>query len=401
MLMRGRDAPSLFSLVFLTVISHTAFTASRMTGSLAAIQMQAPTVVVGLLLSLYALLPMLLSVPVGRWIDRSGTRRPMLAGAGLLGLGFVLPAVWMSLPALFINSVCVGFGFLMFHMGVQKLTGELGDGPDRMRNFGMLAVGFSISGFSGPIIAGVLIDSAGASASFAAAFVASAVLGALAFALVKWHWRFEGLTPVSPEGLPSRGGLRELLSTPQLRALYVAVTLVSSAWDVHMFLVPIHGSKIGLSASQIGVVLGSFSAATFVVRLAMPLFVHRMTEWQMIGVVQVIAALVYLVYPLVGSHYGLVGLSFLLGLGLGVGQPAIMSLLHRVTPPGRVGEAVGLRMTMINATQTVLPTAFGSAGSVLSLFFTGALTFAPLFWGVALMVGAGGVTALRRPRTID
>jgi MFS family permease len=36
---------------------------------------------VGLLLSLYALLPMLLSVSAfGRWIDRVGTRLPMLLG---------------------------------------------------------------------------------------------------------------------------------------------------------------------------------------------------------------------------------------------------------------------------------------------------------------------------------
>jgi len=132
--------------------------------------------------------------------------------------------------------------------------------------------------------------------------------------------------------------------------MYVAVVLISSAWDVLMFLVPIQGSKIGLSASEIGMVLGAFSAATFVVRVAMPLFIGRVTEWQMIGIVQAVAALVYLVFPLVGSHYGLIALAFVLGLGLGVGQPAVMSLLHRVAPPGRVGEAVGLRMTMINGT---------------------------------------------------
>jgi hypothetical protein len=31
----------------------------------------------------------------------------------------------------------------------------------------------------------------------------------------------------------------------------------------------------------------------------------------------------------------------------------------------------------------------------MSTVLTGSLTFAPLFWGVALMVGAGGVSALR------
>ena len=391
----GSGAPSLFAVVCLAVISHTAFTASRMTVSLAAIKLMAPTYVVGLLLSLYALLPMLLSVTLGRWIDRVGTRVPMLLGASTLGVAFVIPAIWTAMPALYANSVLGGVGFLLFHMSVQKLTGELADGPDRMRNFGVLAVGFSISGFCGPISAGYLIDHAGPGASFGGSFALSTLLIAAAFALLKWHWRFDGRTMVGAGARPPNSRVFDLLRTPELRRMYLAVVMISSAWDVLMFLVPVQGSKIGLSASEIGFVLGAFSAATFVVRVAMPLFIGRITEWQMIGVVQVVAALVYLVFPLVGSHYGLVALAFVLGLGLGIGQPAVMSLLHRVVPPGRVGEAVGLRMTMINGTQAVLPTLFGSLGSLMSTFLSGALTFAPLFWGVALMVGAGGISSLR------
>jgi len=393
---RGPGTPSLFAVVCLAVISHSAFTASRMTVSLAAIAMQAPTYVVGLLISLYALLPMLLSVALGRWIDRVGTRVPMLAGASTLGVAFVVPAVWTTLPSLYATSVLGGVGFLLFHMSVQKLTGELADGPDRMRNFGVLAVGFSISGFFGPISAGYLIDRAGHGVSFGGSFALSTLLIAGAFVLLKWHWRFDGRTIAASGSRAPNSRVFDLLRDPELRRMYVAVVLISSAWDVLMFLVPIQGSKIGLSASEIGMVLGAFSAATFVVRVAMPLFIGRVTEWQMIGIVQAVAALVYLVFPLVVSHYGLIALAFVLGLGLGVGQPAVMSLLHRVAPPGRVGEAVGLRMTMVNGTQAVLPTLFGSLGSLMSTVLTGSLTFAPLFWGVALMVGAGGVSALRR-----
>lgn len=391
----GANAPSLFAVVSLAMISHTAFSASRMTVSLAAIAMKAPTLVVGVLLSLYALLPMLLSVRIGRWIDRVGTRAPMLVGALLLGLAFVLPALWMSLAALALNALVAGLGFLLFHMSVQKLTGEIGDGAERMRNFGLLAVGFSVSGFVGPISAGYLIDHAGHGVSFGAAFALSTLLVAGAFALLKWRWRFDGRTLIDPGSRPLNAGVLDLLREPEMRRLYVAVLLISSAWDVFMFLVPVQGSRVGLSASQIGMVLGAFSAATFVVRVAMPLFASRVTEWQLIGTVQAVACAVYLAFPLVTSHYGLVALSFLLGLGLGVGQPAVMALLHRVTPAGRVGEAVGLRMAMINGTQAVLPAAFGGVGSALAALLTGSLAFAPMFWGAALLLGAGGWSALR------
>ena len=397
-MIRPRHNPTLFAVVCLAVISHTSFNASRMTVSLAALQLKAPTVQVGMLLSLYALLPMLLSVPCGRWIDRVGTRLPMIGGASMLALACALPVAFPVMAALYANSLLAGVGFLLFHLCTQKLTGELGDGAERMHNFGMLAVGMSVSGFFGPIIAGFLIDHGGPGASFTAAFAGSTVLIVVAIALLKWRWTFTGRSLVAP---PSRGDgarIMDLLATPQLRRLYVAVVLIAMCWDVLAFMFPVQGTRIGLSASQIGLVLGAFSAATFIVRIALPLIVRRFSEWQLICVVQTVAAAVYLVLPLLIDQWALMALSFTLGLGMGVGQPAVMTIMHRASPPGRVGEAAGLRMTLINASQTTLPTAFGAAGSVLATFVGGALAFAPLFWTVALTAGVGAVMTFRWSR---
>jgi len=376
------------------MLGHAAYTASRLTGSLAAIRLEAPTAIVGLILSLNAIAPMFLSIAMGRWIDRVGTRMPMLAGSVAMCAGLLLPATMLSVPVLCASSVLMGLGFIVFHMCIQKLTGELADGAERVRNFGLLAVALSISGFSGPVIAGFIIDHAGEGASYAAAFGACALLVAAALALLKWHWRFDG-RPVTVTRAGTGGRTLDLLRTPLMRRIFVAVTLLAAAWDVHMFLVPIQGSAIGLSASQIGMVLGAFSVATFVVRLSMPLFARRITEWQMVGGAQVVAALAYFAFPLVDSHYGMMALAFGLGLGIGMGHPAVMAMVQGATPPGRTGEAVGLRMMVANASQTFLPVLFGSAGSVLSAFLSGSMVFAPLFWGIALILAFGGYGALR------
>jgi hypothetical protein len=66
-------------------------------------------------------------------------------------------------------------------------------------------------------------------------------------------------------------------------------------------------------------------------------------------------------------------------MGLGVSQPIVLSLLHRLVPPDRTGEAVGLRMVLVNGTQTLLPGAFGAIGGVFGV--------ATLFWGMALLLG--------------
>jgi MFS family permease len=102
----------------------------------------------------------------------------------------------------------------------------------------------------------------------------------------------------------------------------------------------------------------------------------------------------YLMYPLSDSLVLMFSLSFLLGLGLGMSQPIILSLLHRLAPPNRAGEATGLRMSLVNFTQTFLPGALGAVG--------GALGLGTLFWGMAIMLGGAAWFAGRHePKPAD
>ena len=62
--------------VALNALGHLAFVGARMTTVLFALELGASEAAVGILMSLFALLPMLLSVSAGRLIDRVGPRRP-------------------------------------------------------------------------------------------------------------------------------------------------------------------------------------------------------------------------------------------------------------------------------------------------------------------------------------
>jgi MFS family permease len=169
--------------------------------------------------------------------------------------------------------------------------------------------------------------------------------------------------------------------------LYLSVVVLSSAWDVHQFLVPLYGASLGISASKIGLVLGAFSVATFIVRLTLPWLAGRVGDWPLVLGAMAVAALVYLAYPVFPVLSTMLALSFLLGLGLGVAQPMMMAVLHRASPPDRIGEAAGLRMTLINGTQTFLPTAFGAFGAAFGL--------SAIFWGMALLIAGGGAHVWR------
>src|SRR6185503_843110 len=105
------------------------------------------------------------------------------------------------------------------------------------------------------------------------------------------------------------GGIIQLMRNPQLKRVFIVNALLSMAWDLHTFFIPIYGATIGLSASRIGVILASFAAATFAL------------------------------FPFVASAEALMVLSFALGLALGSAQPMVMALLHSIAPAGRMGEA--------------------------------------------------------------
>jgi MFS family permease len=368
-------------LVTLTVLNHSAFAGSRVAVSLGALELGASHFAIGLLLSFYGLLPMFLSVASGRWIDRVGMRVPLIGGTVLLAFGVAVPFLIWDIGALYLASVTIGLGMMAFYLATQKAGGLIGGEAARTSNFSLMALGFSISGFLGPTLAGVAIDLIGHRWAFA--LLAMATLGTLGV-LLRSRLTHELPQPLvrapRPDAPPAR--ILDLLATPELKRLYLSVVVLSAAWDVHQFLVPLYGAKLGISASQIGLVLGAFSIATFLVRMMLPRLARRVGDWPLVLAAMTIAALVYVAYPLFPTLSVMLGLSFLLGLGLGVAQPMVMVVLHRVSPADRLGEAAGLRMTLINGTQTFLPTAFGAFGAAFGL--------SAIFWGMALMIAGGG-----------
>ena len=339
----------------LTIVLHLAYAGSRVTLSLFALSLQASPFTVGVLLSLLALLPMTFSVTVGRLIDRIGVRGPMLVGATLSFAGIMVAVIWPTLPALFVTSCLIGSGFILFHIAVNYLAAVIGRPEDRARNFSWLALGFSTSGFLGPMIAGFAIDWIGHRRTML--LLACFALITLIALLIK---RIDAPRQPADEPGAKQRRLVDLLRSNTMRRVFIMSGLLSMVWDLFSFVVPIHGRTIGLSASTIGLILGAFGGAVFVVRLALPLVIHRLGEWQMLIGAMISTGIALFVFPLVKTVPVLIALAFFLGAGLGGAQPMIMSLLYNKAPPGRGAEAIGVRTFLINVSQTAIPLLFGA-----------------------------------------
>lgn len=374
--------------IALSVLAHFALTSARLNGSLYALANGASAFTVGVVIALFALVPMLIAVRTGRWLDTVGPRKPLAIGLTLMLGGTLLPALFSYATAdiapLLVASALIGTGSLLVQITSQHMVGYAVDAAHRTAHFGWLALGFSTSGFLGPVLTGAAIDLIGHRLTYL--MMTAAVLAALGvFAVNRRRLPAHGRRAAADEAAPVVDFFRQ----PTLRDVLIVTGLITMSWDLQSFLLPVHGTHVGLSAWQIGLVLGAFSAATFAIRAAMPWLSRAFSEWQVLTYTLVTAAAAFALMPLFSSLVPLMAVMFLLGLGLGAAQPNVMSLLHAHAPADRVGEALGLRVTIINGSSVVLPLVFGAFGAVLGP--------GVVFWLMAAVLGASGFLAARRP----
>lgn len=370
-------------LVVLTVLVHLSFAGCRVIISLTAIHHGATPFTVGVVMSLLTVVAMLLAVRWGRWVDRIGVRGPMLAGAAAIVAAMVLAWAMPRLETLFIASPLAGSGFFLFHIAAGQAAAVIGRPQDRVRNFGLLALAYSTSGFLGPVLAGFAIDGIGHRDAMLALSVA-----ALASVVALTALRVD--TPDRPPAPAQQGERRiaDFLRIPGFRLVFIVSGALSMTWDLFAFVIPIHGSQIGLSASTIGIVLGAFGAAVFVVRLVVPLLGPRLDEWRVLIAAMALSGATLLAFPLVEGVPLLMALAFVLGIGLGGTQPLIMALLYEKAPEGRGAEVLSVRTWLINFSQTSAPLASGALGAALGML--------PVFWAMGATLLVAGLVAARR-----
>ncbi|MBI3043935.1 MAG: MFS transporter [Betaproteobacteria bacterium] len=369
-------------IVFLTVLTHLSFAGCRVILSLTAIHYQASPFTVGVVMSLLTVIPMLFALRWGRYVDRIGVRGPMLAGIAAILAAMVLAWAVPRLETLFVVSPLAGSGFFLYHIASGQAAAVIGQPQDRVRNFTLLALAYSASGFLGPTLAGFAIDGIGHNNAMLA-LSAGVLVTAVVFAL----WKTEIPRHEAAASNEEKRRVADLLRIPGFRLVFIVSGTLSMTWDLFAFVTPIYGSQIGLSATTIGILLGAFGAAVFVVRLALPFVARRVNEWRVLIAAMLLSGATLLAFPLASGVPLLMALAFLLGVGLGGTQPLIMTLLYNKAPEGRGAEVLSVRTWLINLSQTSVPLAFGALGAALGML--------PVFWAMGASLLVAGFFAAR------
>ena len=379
------------SLIFGQITLHAAMAGQRMAAPLQALQGGYEAWAVGILLALFAALPVVTAMASGRMVDRHGYHLPVRVAVGLtlIGTGLAVLACWLPgwwrFGLLCLGAACSGVGTNVGLIAIQRSAGQrVSDSTQRLRVFSWLGMAPSLANVVGPVLAGFVIDAGG----YAWAYAVMMLLPLLSL------WFARGVpkddAPTERPGTEAQARSWDLLAVPGLKRLLCVNWLLSASWDVHSFAVPVLGYARGYNASTIGLVLGGFTLAVTMVRFIIPMLAHRLDEVSVLRAAMLLTGVVFVAYPFAQTPW-LMGLcATLLGLTLGAVQPMIMSTLHHMTPAHRHGEAIAFRSMAINASSSVMPLAFGLAGT--------ALGPGVMFWIMAAAVGSGSWIAggLRR-----
>lgn len=374
-------------LILAQVCLHACMAGTRMAAPLLALREGYSPAAVGVLLAMFALTQVFLALPAGRFADRNGLKRPIAYSVVAAVLGAGLAVAFPVFPVLCLAALLTGGATGVAVISLQRHVGRAAAGALQLRRvFSWLSIGPAVSNFIGPFAAGLLIDHAGAAPNsttgYRAAFLLMAVLPLACWLLVR---PTRELPPVLVEAGSTPPSAWDLLRDPPFRRLMLVNWFLASCWDVHTFVVPVLGFEKGISASVIGTILGAFAVAAAAIRMVMPLLAAHLREWRVLVGAMLMTAVLFGVYPFMGTALGMGVCSVLLGFALGTVQPMIMSMLHQITPEARHGEALGLRLMAINASSVVMPMLFGTLGAVIGI--------AGVFWATGAVVGAGARAA--------
>jgi MFS family permease len=296
----------------------------------------------------------------------------MRIGIGLALLGAISASLFQHVVAIAMGCFLLGGAMAIAAVAIQRQAGRLATGDSELRGiFSWIAIAPAISNVFSPVLSGLVIDTAG----FGPAFALTVAMPLLALL---------GLFKIGREDKPefvkrqtTRDAFR-LLKIPEFRKLLIINIVTSSCWDVHMFVVPVIGHERALSASSIGLVLGAFSVASTLIRFLIARWSDRFDERKVLRTTILICFLTFALYAWLPGLWGLVLGSAVLGLALGAVQPMILSAVHRVTPSAQHGQALGLRMMIMNGVTVGMPIGFGVLASA-------SVTMAPM-WLMAMVL---------------
>lgn len=303
--------------------------------------------------------PMLLAVPVGKALDRLGTRVVVLIGSVLGATAVALCSLTTTEEVMAALLAIAGLGQSALWIAAQTAVGVEGVG-----NFGWLSAAAQGGNIVGPVTAGLVAARAGDGAVFLAS---AGALGALALVTTLLR-STQSVLPGAEWG----GGHVVKQAMGLLRLPGVGLMLGVTALRVGLVVVrgsyyPLLLHDQGFSKATTGVLVTLVALTGVVVAPIVGRLTADVARWAALLGGMAGGSVAFILAPAVSSMIPQVGIAVLLGVGLGISQPALLAQFNRLVPAESRGLAVGLRTSVARSSQVSVPVVVGLVVGAFSL----------------------------------
>ena len=334
--------------------------------------------VVGIVAASFALVPLFVAIPLGRFADRRPRFPTLPLGCVLQAAACGVLAVAQGTQLLVLGTALLGLGPLGVALSVPEIVARESEPEQHDRLFGLLTAAVSLGQLIGPLVAGFLVVASDLQGSTTRAMLAAAALSALAtgLALASHLHRTARL----PEPGLERQRLGSILKTRGVPAGIFASTVVLSAADVFTAYMPVLGEESGIAPGMVGVLLALRAGASIASRVGIGPIVERLGRVSVLWGSAAVAAAAFGAMTLTRELVALAALSLVAGFALGFGQPLSMTIMVQLVPERARATALGVRLMGNRAGQVAAPAVAGlvsgtAGASAVFWFVSGLLVF--------------------------
>jgi MFS family permease len=373
----------LLRILLLSVVTTAVVQAVRPMASYKVLGLGGSVADVGIVAAAFGFLSLFFAVPIGRSVDRGSESRYILLGAGMMAASALGTALATSIVLLVLFQALLGLGHIGVAVGLQTMISNRGTAADHDSRFGAFAVTQSLGQLIGPGAAGILAANGTASPTVDIVFIVAAVAVLIATPLALTlgpSGRSANHTAAGPappaEGM--RTAVKRVISVPSMRQALLAGIAVVVSNNVLIAYLPAYGVATGLSVEVVGLLLTLRAGASMASRLLIGVLRARINRRTLLGACLVVPALALFVVSFRSEVAIVFAAMFVVGFGLGLGQPLTLTWIAGRSPAELRGTAVALRLAGNRVGQFTVPATLGVVGGIAGV--------GAVFWSLGILL---------------
>lgn len=334
-----------------------------------ALELGADAVLVGFIGSAFAIAPLIFAIVMGKWVDRGRDGTALLIGSSVSMLVTVALVLVESLPFLFLAMPLLGIGHLFAMLGGQTMIANRSEDKKYEKNFGLLTFYASVGHAFGPFVGGILADRGGIEVEENSALIFAVVLFVLA-ALSVIPLAKKGKILQRDEQL-SGSVVKKVLAVKGYKSAIFVAGSSTAVVDVILIFLPVLGRELGFGSAQIGILLAIRAVASMGVRVVLGRISDRYGMKFILNGGALITMLGTIALAFITDFTILAIAIAITGFAMGIGQPATMAWVSRISYPEHRGLAISIRLTSNRLGQVLVPAVAGTIASagIGSVFF--------------------------------